>query len=103
MDRVERRLDELQAGGRVRWKSGWHGWLAEPDEVVHALAGEGYEESKREVARTGHGREPAGGVWQGINRRTGSVASAIWVQPAGTPVPLVFIEIDGRRLEGDGA
>lgn len=97
--RPTERLNELQSGGRLRWADGQRGWLAEPDEVVRALAGDGFEEYKREVTRSGRDREPSGGVWQGINTRTGAVASAIWVRPPGMP-PLVFIDIDGERLEG---
>ena len=43
------RLVELCRGGRMRWTG--QGWLAEPDEVVDALAGDGFLECKREVAR----------------------------------------------------
>jgi hypothetical protein len=43
----------------------------------------------------------ARGVWQGVNPRTGSVASAIWVsRPVGDHA-IVFIEVDGDSLEGD--
>jgi hypothetical protein len=39
-------------------------------------------------------------VWQGVNPRSGSVASVIWVtRPAG-PQALVFIDIDGESLNG---
>jgi hypothetical protein len=41
---------------------------------------------------------PAGGVWQGVNARTGTVASAIWVNRPGWQQAIVFIEIDGESL-----
>jgi len=80
----------------MRWTG--HGWIAEPDEVLAALAGEGFEECKREVARDPVNRAPAGGVWQGLNARTGEVASAVWVRSPDQS--LVFIEIGGRPLDG---
>jgi len=42
---------------------------------------------------------PAGGVWQGVNGITGSVASAIWVAHATQRQALVFIEIDGELIK----
>jgi len=89
------RLLELCRGGRMRWTG--EGWLAEPDEVVNALASEGFQECKREVARDPASRATSGGVWQGLNAQTGAVASAVWVR--GDDRVLVFIEIDGRRVD----
>jgi len=79
----------------MRWTG--EGWLAEPDEVVDALARDGFQECKREVARDPSSRALSGGVWQGLNVETGAVASAVWVR--GADQSLVFIEIDGRRVE----
>jgi hypothetical protein len=45
---------------------------------------------------------PAGGVWQGINLRTGSVASMIWVNRPTSPDAIVFMAIDGESLTGAG-
>ncbi|PYN08963.1 MAG: hypothetical protein DME02_05675 [Candidatus Rokuibacteriota bacterium] len=89
------RLLELCRGGRMRWSG--EGWLAEPDEVVDALASEGFQECKREVARHPASHAQSGGVWQGLNTQTGAVASAVWVR--GGDRSLVFIEIDGRRVD----
>jgi hypothetical protein len=89
------RLLELCRGGRMQWTG--EGWLAEPDEVVNALAGEGFQECKREVARNPANRAQSGGVWQGLNAQTGAVASAVWVR--GGDRSLVFIEIDGRTVD----
>jgi hypothetical protein len=93
-------LDELRAHGRMTWLAAAHAWMAEPDEVVRALASDGYEECKREVARGRRGRSVAGGVWQGLNRTTGTVASAIWAKRADTPRPVMFIYLDSDPLDG---
>jgi hypothetical protein len=89
------RLMELCRGGRMRWTG--EGWLAEPDEVVDALARAGFQECKREVARNPLNHAPSSRVWQGLNAQTGAVASAVWVR--GGERSLVFIEIDGRRID----
>src|SRR5919109_698749 len=95
MNRSDRLL-ELCRGGRMSWTG--QGWIAEPEEVMEALASDGFQECKREVARSPVDRRPAGGVWQGLNNQTGAVASAVWVQSPDQS--LVFIEIDGRPLAG---
>lgn len=65
---------------------------------MEALAQDGFQECKREVARSPADHRLAGGVWQGLNNETGAVASAVWVKSADQS--LVFIEIDGRPLAG---
>ncbi len=93
-------LNDLRQHGRMRWLDDERGWVASPEEIVAALADEGYQEYKREEARTLRHQPAIGGVWQGLNERTGSVASAIWVTRAPSAEPLVFIEIDGQPLRG---
>ncbi len=92
------RLDDLREHGRMQWLNEARGWRAEPDEIVSALAADGYQECKREIARIP--KAPAtGGVWQGIDHRTGAVASTVWTrEPSGAP--LVFITINGHPIEG---
>ena len=92
------RLHELRESDRMQWLDGARGWRAEPDDVVDALAADGFQECKRETARIP--RAPAtGGVWQGIDPKTGAVASTIWTrEPDGAP--LVFITINGEPLQG---
>jgi len=91
-------LNGLLVAGKMRWRSAADAWLAEADEVMQALARDGFEECKREEARDPrhHARN---GVWQGINRTTGGVASAVWVV-SDRREPLVFIDIDGEPLRG---
>src|SRR5215510_10803138 len=89
-------LSELWTRGRMAWTTRGNAWIAQPGEVIAALAQDGFEEYRREVARVSADRESPGGVWQGLNRETGAVASAIWVRGIGAPESLVFIDIDGR-------
>jgi hypothetical protein len=72
-------LKELRGQGRMTWIEQEHGWLAAPEEILNALSTDGFEECKREMTTSRRERGPAGGVWQGVDTRTGSVASAIWV------------------------
>lgn len=92
-------LSQLCTHGRLQWIGPELGWLAEPGEVVAALCHDGFQECKHEVARSRRDRRPAGGVWQGLNSETGSVASAIWVSLPEQPSALVFIDIDGERVQ----
>ena len=88
-------LRQLTEQGRMRWSEARRAWLAEPEDVVSALCRDGFEECKREAARIG-------GVWQGLDTRTGSVASAVWVRAAESEGPMGFIDINGRTVKGDG-
>jgi len=93
-------LSELRTAGRMTWIEEENGWRAAPDEVVAALSHDGFDECKREVTTSRRDNQAAGGVWQGLNTRTGSVASAIWVNPSTERRAIVFISIDGRSLTG---
>ena len=94
-------LDELRGDGRMTWSEAEQGWVAAPEEIVNALSSDGFEECKREVTTSRRDSRPAGGVWQGINPRTGTVASAIWVNRLLLPQAVVFITVDGASLSGD--
>ena len=102
MEHVEQhdRLNELREYGRMHWLEGAHAWRAEPDDVMNALAADGFQECKRETARIPRGGGSTGGVWQGIDHRTGAVASTVWVRQPATDSPIVFITIDGQAIEG---
>jgi hypothetical protein len=96
-------LNELREQGGMTWIEEEHGWVAAPEEIVKALSNDGFEECKREMTTSRRDRRPAGGVWQGINPRTGSVASAIWVNRPTSPDAIMFIAVDGDSLEDPGA
>jgi hypothetical protein len=89
-------LTELREQGRMTWMERERGWAALPDEVVNAFTRGGFEECKRATTTSRRDLRPAGGVWQGVNHATGSVASAIWVARAPQRQALLFIEIDGE-------
>lgn len=88
--------------GRITWMEQERGWVATPEDIVHVLSEEGFEECKRETTTSRRDSHPAGGVWQGVDCRTGSVASAVWVNHAAWAPALVFIEVDGESLTGGG-
>lgn len=92
-------LGELHDQGRMTWAVRARGWMALPDEVVDAFARCGFEECKRATTTSRRDLQPAGGVWQGVNHATGSVASAIWVARGTPPQALMFLAIDGERVE----
>ncbi|PYO53330.1 MAG: hypothetical protein DMD84_06380 [Candidatus Rokuibacteriota bacterium] len=89
-------LNQLRETGRMRWMSPAQGWIAEAEEVVSALARDGFEECKYTETRDPHCHS-RGGVWQGLNRQTGAVASAVWIVSDERP-HLVFVDIDGEPL-----
>ena len=66
-----------------------------------ALSKDGFQECKREMTTSRRDLRPAGGLWQGVNPRNGSVASAIWVTRPARHQAIVFIDIDGKSLKGD--
>ena len=64
-------LNQLRESGRMRWMGVAQGWIAEADEVVSALARDGFEECR--YTETRHPQSHArGGVWQGLNRSSGT-------------------------------
>ena len=96
-------LVNLHDPGRMTWTEQEHGWVAIPEDVLEALARGGFHECKREMTTSRRDLRPAGGVWQGVNRITGSVASAIWVARATQRQALIFIEIDGETVNAQRA
>jgi hypothetical protein len=95
-------LNELRERGRMTWIEEEHGWVAAPDDAVDALSNDGFEECKRMTTTSRRDLRPAGGVWQGVNTRTGSVASAIWVDRPPRARAIVFITIDGEPVKNSG-
>jgi hypothetical protein len=98
MERSDR-LNELRDDGRMHWLDRAQAWRAEPDDITNALAADGFQECKRETARVPRGGA-TGGVWQGVDHKTGAVASTIWTRDPSTNFPIVFITINGNPLQG---
>src|SRR5262245_44143884 len=91
-------LRELLSAGRIAWAPEAHAWLAQPGDIVDALAREGFTEFKADAARSGRGCAPSGGIWQGLDARTGAVASAVWVRGADGGRAVVFVDVNGTRI-----
>ena len=96
-----RGLTELEQRGAMRWHTSEHAWVARPDEIVHALAGDGFQEYRRETANERRGDAPAGGMWQGLDPRTGAIATVIWITRATPQDVRAFIEVAGISIEAD--
>src|SRR5688572_19415545 len=95
-------LNDLRERGGMTWIEGKHGWAAAPHDVVDALSNDGFAECKHVTTTSRRDLRPAGGVWQGVNTHTGSVASAIWVNHSARAPTIVFITIDGEAVESRG-
>jgi hypothetical protein len=99
-------IDKLREQGKMTWideEHGWiadeeHGWIAAPEDIVDALANDGFLECKRATTTSRRDLRPTGGLWQGVNGATGSVASTIWVSRASQAQPIVFVTIDGESV-----
>ena len=98
MDVVMTSLNALRDHGGMSWSERKHGWTGVPERILDALARDGFDECKRAVATSRRDSQSAGGVWQGLNPRTGSVASAIWVTDLAAPDATIFIQIDGASI-----
>jgi len=85
----------------MTWIEQEHGRVAAPEDIVTTLSKDGFEECKREMMTSRRDLRPAAGVWQGVNPRTGSVASAICVTRPTRHQAIVFIPIDGESLTDD--
>jgi hypothetical protein len=96
------RLNDLREQGRMTWNERARGWLGTLSEIVGALEGDGFAECSQAVAASRRDRQPAGGMWQGVNAQTGSVASAIWVARPTAPMAMVFIQVDGEWITRPG-
>jgi hypothetical protein len=94
-------FNALREHTRITWLEQEHGWAATPEDIVTVLSNEGFEECKREQTTSRPNRRPAGGLWQGVNPRTGSVASAIWVnRPACRTTSSSSRSMGSRSLAG---
>jgi hypothetical protein len=93
-------LDDLRDQGGMTWIAEERGWVAAPEDILKALLKDGFEECKREMTTSRRDSRSAGGVWQGVDTRTGVVASAIWVHRPAWEEAIMFLTIDGESLEG---
>ena len=105
MSRDLSHVGELRRNGAMCWRAADHAWIADPAAVMQALTNDGFQEYRRELARRGRspvagGVESSGGMWQGLDQDTGTVATVIWVTHATSEQSHMFIEIDGRPIEG---
>ena len=91
-------IDELREQGRMTWIDAEDGWVAAPEDVMDALVNDGFVECKRATTTSRRDLRPTGGVWQGVNGSTGSVASTIWTERPSRAHAVVFITIDGESV-----
>jgi hypothetical protein len=89
---------DLLSEGRIAWAAEVRGWIGHPGDIVDALAREGFAEFKADAARGRRGGPPSGGIWQGLDARTGAVASAVWVRPPGGGHAVVYVDVDGTPI-----
>ena len=91
-------LNELREQGKMTWIEQEQGCVRGAGGNRNGTLEDGFEECKRQMTTSRGDKRPAGGVWQGVNPRTGSVASAIWVtRPAWHQA---IVDIDGESLKG---
>lgn len=95
MDSLMPTLNDLYKQGRMTWTEQGKGWIGRPEEVLGALATDGFHECRREAAASPSERRRAEGAWDGVNPHTKSVASVTWTARRAPEPPVVFIEIDG--------
>jgi hypothetical protein len=91
-------IDALREQGRMAWIDAEGAWVAAPEDVVGALVNDGFVECKRATTTSRRDLRPTGGVWQGVNGSTGSVASTIWTERPSRAQTVVFITIDGESV-----
>ena len=95
MDSLMPTLKDLYKQGRMTWTEQGKGWIGRPEEVLGALATDGFHEFRREMAASPKGRRVTEDAWDGVNLQTRSVASVTWTTRPSPGPPVVFIEIDG--------
>jgi hypothetical protein len=98
MDSLMPTLNDLYMQGRMTWTEQEKGWIGRPEEVLGALATDGFYECQRETAPTLSAQRATEGAWDGVNPHTGSTASVTWTARRVPEGPLLFIEIDGDSI-----
>ena len=98
MDSLMPTLNDLYKRGRMTWTEQGKGWIGRPEEVLGALATDGFYECQRERAAIPIGRRPAEGAGAGVNPHPRTMASVTWTVRRAPAPPMVFIEIDGDSI-----
>ena len=98
MDSLVPTLNDLYKQGRMTWTEQGNGWIGRPEEVLGALATDGFHECRRETAASPKGRQATEGAWAGVNLQTRSVASVTWMARRAPEPQVVFILIDGDLI-----
>lgn len=91
-------LNGLYMQGRVAWMEQTKSWIGRPEEVLGALATDGFYECQRETPAGPTEERPMEGAWDGVNPHTRSVASVTWTDRLSAAPPMVFIEINGDSI-----
>jgi len=91
---------ELHDQGTMTWTEREHGWVAGPDEVLNALAGDGFEECSREMTTGRRDLRPARRM---ARRQWGHGIGGLGDLdcPRHSAPALVFIELDGELIKVD--
>jgi hypothetical protein len=92
-------FDELRQEGKMIWIAEEDGWIAAPEDIIDGFANDGFVECKCATTTSRADLRPARGMWQGVNRSTGFVASTIWVNRASPAQPILFITINGEPVK----
>jgi len=98
MDNVMPSLNSLYRQGRMTWTEREKAWIGRPEEVLAALARDGFHECRREAAASAGARRPTEGAWDGVNPHTRSTISVTWKARRAPEPSMVFIEIDGDSI-----
>jgi len=93
-------LDALREQGQMTWSEHADGWNGRPEEILRALGTDGFQECKREMTTSRGIATRLGGVWQGVNPHTKSVASVVWVGALG-PAAGDGVSRDRREYDGE--
>jgi hypothetical protein len=93
-------LNGLSEQGRMTWTEREHGWVGMPEEILAALAMDGFQECTRELTTSPARDGRAGGAWRGINPRMKSAAAVDWMIRPAAATATVFIEIDSQPITG---
>jgi len=93
-------LNGLCERGRITWAEREHGWVGMPEEILAALAMDGFHECAGQRSTSVAGDRPASGTWRGVNPRMRSMVAADWMSRPAAAAATLFIEIDSQSITG---